>query len=318
VVSLFDKTRQCETLGRGGGNRLVVYTDPWKLFNAWDISRHYRWLPRVTLHATAVEFDVEGARAVRRTTYRHGKTRFVQQAILTADSPVLEFSAHGEWHERFQMLRAEFTPAVWSDTVQCDIPFGSFARTTRNKTAVEKAQFEICAHKWIDVSDGTAGFSLLNDGKYGHRVKASRGGRAGTLSLNLLRSPWYPDPTADQGPQSFRYGLYPHAGDFSQGTLAQAWAFNLPPRPVATPLPPLVALSAANLTVETVKKAEVSDAVVLRITESHGLTTTAAVTLGFTPGAAFETNLLEEAPVPARLERLTWTPFETKTLVVYR
>ena len=53
----------------------------------------------------------------------------------------------------------------------CDIQFGAFRRSTREDTLLEKAQFEICAHKYVDVFDGVRGLSLLNDCKYGHRVK---------------------------------------------------------------------------------------------------------------------------------------------------
>ena len=47
------------------------------------------------------------------------------------------------------------------------------------------------------------GFALLNDSKYGHRVKNGR------MSLNLLRAPVYPNKTADRGEQAFSYAICP-------------------------------------------------------------------------------------------------------------
>ena len=91
------------------------------------------------------------------------------------------------------MLRADFRPSVYADEVTCDIQMGNIKRSTRTQTKTEWAQFEICAHKWVDVTDGDAGVSVLTTGKYGWRVKD------GLLSLNLLRSAVWPDPAADKG-----------------------------------------------------------------------------------------------------------------------
>jgi len=33
------------------------------------------------------------------------------------------------------------------------------------------ARFETCAHKWVDLSEGGDGVSLLNDCKYGHDIQ---------------------------------------------------------------------------------------------------------------------------------------------------
>ena len=120
------------------------------------------------------------------------------------------------------MLRAEFAPSVFADEVTCDIQFGNIKRSTRNETSIEKAQFEIAAHKWVDVSSQGYGISLLNDCKYGHRVKD------GVISLNLLRSPMWPAKDADKGMHSFRYALYPHAGDCIEANSRKvAYAFKL-------------------------------------------------------------------------------------------
>ena len=161
--------------------RQVIYQDKWTYFDAWDIDIDYRKRPSEVLKPSSVEVSVDGPRAVRRSRYRHGTSVITQDAVLTAGSPCLRFETHADWHETWRMLRAEFVPKTWADEVTCDIQYGHLARSTRDETPQERAQFEICAHQFVDMSDADGGLALLNDGKYGHRVKE------GVISLALLR-----------------------------------------------------------------------------------------------------------------------------------
>ena len=214
------------------------------------------------------------------------------------------------WHELFRMLRAEFLPAVTAHEVACDIQYGTLFRSAHDKTPEEKAQFEICAHKYVDVSDGEKGFSLMNDCKYGHRVKE------GLISLNLLRSPVFPDPHADRGAHEFTYALYPHKGALTKETLSRAYRLNKPPVPFtgAHGFGPLVTVDNDEVIVELVKKAYEGDALVVRLYESQGKEARAALKAGFTYQSAFETDLMEENGKPADPENLAFRPFEIKTV----
>ena len=149
--------------------------------------------------------------AVRRQTSRGRGVTIDQRVVLEAGSDVVRFETEVDWHEKHRMLRAEFRPAHYGETVRCEIQFGHIERVTTERDSVEKAQFEICAHKWIATEDVGGGFALLNDGKYGHRAKN------GLLSLNLLRSPTFPDKTADRGIHRFTYAFCP----FESGDLAK-------------------------------------------------------------------------------------------------
>ena len=71
------------------------------------------------------------------------------------------------------------------------------------------ARFEVCAHRWVDMSEGGYGVALLNDGKYGHSL------RDATIGLSLLKGAIHPDPRADEGLHRFTYSLLPHAGDLA-------------------------------------------------------------------------------------------------------
>ena len=158
-------------------NRLKLFYDKPLYFNAWDIDWKYHDRPGLTLKAYKHELKREKTRVARINYYRHGMTKIRQEISLGADDDFLTVRTEADWHELFQMLRAEFLPTVASKEVACDIQYGTIYRSTGDQTPEEKAQFEICAHKYVDVSDGEKGFSLMNDCKYGHRV------REGLLSL---------------------------------------------------------------------------------------------------------------------------------------
>ena len=149
LVSLIDKTTDASRFA-AASNHLVIYQDKWTYFDAWDIDIDYRKRPSEVLKPSSVEVFVDGPRAVRRSRYRHGTSVITQDAVLTTGSPCLRFETHADWHETWRMLRAEFVPKTWADEVTCDIQYGHLARSTRDETPQERAQFEICAHQFVD------------------------------------------------------------------------------------------------------------------------------------------------------------------------
>ena len=290
-------------------NRLTLYQDPYLYYNAWDIDWEYYKQPFTVLAAQESETFRDGPVQVHRSVYHHGATEIYQDVMLYPDSPVVYFKTRCLWQEKLRMLRADFAPAVWSDQVTCDIQFGALQRSTREDTPVEKAQYEICAHKYVDVSDGQRGLSLLNDCKYGHRVKNGR------ISLNLLRSPVFPDPEADKGAHSFTYALLPHSGPCGGETVAQSYLLNQPPLVVEGALRPwsMAQTTRENVVIDTIKGAQNGDGIVLRLYEAVGKTTVTALRLGF-PCRLVECDFLENPIAAADGEKLTFSPFEIKTL----
>ena len=315
---LFNENGEIRSLRGGDGteycvdylNRLKLFFDKPLYFNAWDIDWKYHDRPGVTLKAYKYELKKEKSRVTRINYYRHGKTAIRQEVFLGAEDDFVTVRTEADWHECFQMLRAEFLPAVTADEVACDIQYGTIRRSARDRTALEKAQFEICAHKYVDVSDGGKGFSLMNDCKYGHRVKE------GLISLNLLRAPVFPDPHADRGKHEFTYALYPHRGPLSKETLSRAYRLNKPPVPFtgAHGFAPPVTVDNDEIVIELVKKAYDGDALIVRLYESQGKAATAALKADFAYQNAFETDMMEEHGIPVDPEKLTFRPFEIKTV----
>ncbi len=293
-----------------GLNRLVVFKDPFQFpFDAWDIDQNYRDLPSATLTASETRTAIEGPNVVRYQVYRAPKVTVHQRIVLEAESAVVRFETVVDWHEKHRMLRAEFFPSHYGAEALCEIQFGHIARPTTERDSVERAQFEICAHKWIAVQDEAGGFALLNDGKYGHRAKS------GVVSLNLLRSPTFPDKTADRGIHEFTYAFLP----FEQGDLptviAEGYRLNNPLlMGAAAPFASAVEVDGDAVIVETVKPAEDGNGVVLRLYESLGRPTTTALRTTIAHRKAVDTDLLEAGAASVDLAQLEFGPFEIKTI----
>ncbi|MGC9521160.1 MAG: alpha-mannosidase [Anaerolineae bacterium] len=341
ITSLFDKRFNREIIPAGKtGNRLVVFADPG---DAWDFPMDYAEQTPRRMALIDVEARVDGPKAIVTQTYQLGHSELVQDIVLTAGSPRLDFVTRLHWRETRAMLRTRFPIGVHADEATYEIQFGHIRRPTHRNTTWDLAKDEVAAHKWVDVSQRDYGVALLNDAKYGHKIK--REGQSPVIDLNLLRSVPYPganpyvDATfppgephlgfTDQADHLFTYALYPHPGDVVSGGVIQAgYALNVPLR--LTPVDAhegelprtasLLQLDTPAVIVEAVKHAEEGDAIVLRLYEATGASVDASLHLGFDVAAAAEADLMEnplrELPVSDNAVELAFTPFEIKTLRV--
>jgi alpha-mannosidase len=219
------------------------------------------------------------------------------------------------------MLRTAFPVAIAATEATCDIQFGSIKRPTHGNTSWDMARYEVCAHKWVDLSQSDYGVALLNDCKYGHKLLEN------VLDLNLLRSPSYPDPQADRACHEFTYALYPHAGDHIDGNVLHAgYELNIPLRVVPgtlntdlmTPGVPFACVDAENVIIETIKKTEEGNDIILRLYEASGANARITLTFNVRLETVWKTNLLEkqeeELPHAQSSVKLSLHPFEILTL----
>jgi len=319
VSSVFDKEQGREAVAAGGGaNRLVVHEDPG---DAWDFPPDYdtRAPEPVALVSRCARID--GPRAVVRHVYRYGESEIIQDVTLTTGSRRIDFVTRVDWRETHRMLRTEFPVAVFATEATCEIQFGSVRRPTHRNTSWDEAKFEVCAQRWVDLSQRDYGVALLNDCKYGHKLLGN------VLDLNLLRSPTGPDPVADKAVHELTYSLYPHAGDHVEGRVTQAaHELNVPLAVTRTtrhngglqPCGSAFEVDAGNVIIDTVKKAEDSDDVIVRLYESAGAGATVRFTSHLPLSGAWLVGLMEENA--KRLKRngdsikLTFRPFEIHTV----
>ena len=293
-------------------NKLNVYRDKRLFYNAWDISVNYTKKKPAEFKLVSYSVIVSDASVTRENIYTYGKSRLVQKIVLTVGSPIVDFTTEVDWRETHKMLRADFRPSVYADEVTCDIQMGNIKRSTRTQAKTEWAQFEICAHKWVDVTDGDAGISVLTTGKYGWRVKD------GLLSLNLLRSAVWPDPSADKGVHTIKYALYPHSGDYNRAnTQSIAYFYNNPLFITESDveIAPQIASSDEHVIIETIKPAEDGNGIVIRLYEDSGIKRTVALSIAV-KGKAYEADMLENPIKETNISAINFKPFEIKTIVI--
>lgn len=316
-----------EEISAGPMNRLVVYEDRG---DAWDIPLDYRRQPPELFTLISSTVLIDGPCAMVIQSYCYGKSTLAQRILLKAGSPLLEFETVVNWNEQKRMLRAEFPVAVTARDATYEIQFGTINRPTHDETSWDKAKEEVAAQQWCDLSGNDGGVSLINDCKYGHRIKEN------VIELNLLRSAPYPDMAlieaadksqkdsqckcGDQGTHRFRYAVYPHKGGSVEArTMNKAREFNQPLRFTGTPdgncerSVSLFEIAHPQIDLTTLKKAEDGRGFIARLCNmaDSPCETKVFTTLSF--NQLYETNLMEEGgtEIPPFLH---FAPFEIKTL----
>ena len=319
LLSMTDKATGKEWLN-GPANVLSLYADNPRSDDAWDIDHDYcqSLLP---LAPAEVKAEIlQGALFSEcRFSFKLGNSSFVQVVRLAEHSSRLDFITEVDWNESHRMLRVAF-PVTADSTAKAnyDIQYGFLERPAHSNTSWDAARFEMCMHKFVDLGTEQGGVAVLNDCKYGAKVTP------GVIDINLLRSPKYPDDTADIGHHSFVYSLMPHEGDFrAAGVQAQAAALNRAPLCVPGKLAPAMELkldSPANaVLVETVKAAEDGKGIILRVVERHGRNSTAVLKVPAGVKDVAESDMLEwndlrKLPVKKGEVSLELKPFEILTL----
>jgi alpha-mannosidase len=325
VTSLIDKTEDREVLA-GPGNELQLFDDRPMNWEAWDVEDvgdgDKRPVPRATSVEVVEDGPVRAAIEVRRTI---GQSTWVQRIVLHGDSPCVEFETTVDWHEDRRMIKVAFPVAVRWPTAAFEIQFGYVERPTHRNTSWDAAKYEVCAHRWMDLSDATYGVSVLNDCKYGCDV------RGNVMRLTLLRAPKEPDPQADLGEQTFRYAIVPHVGGHGDEAVTRwGYEFNVPlRRTVAEPTRgdgpverSFFAVDEPAIVLDTVKPAEDGDGLILRLYEAHGGRARGRLTTSLPLVSSVETDLLEREAIGEAVPfendglDLELGPFEVRTLRV--
>lgn len=294
-TSIFDKENDREVIQEGQRANLIrMYEDKPIYFDNWDIDIYYTekfWDVDQVEHMEWTE--VGPVRAVLEIERKASKSTIRQKIIFYADSRRIEFSTHVDWKEHQTLLKVHFPVAVHTDEATFDVQFGNLTRKTHQNTSWDVARFESCGQKWMDLSEGHYGVSLLNDCKYGHSVKDSN------MALTLIKSGTEPNPTTDQEEHDFTYAIYPHAEGWRQAqTVAEAYKLNQPllveTGTETKPAYSFASVDASNVIMETVKNAEDGEGTVIRMYESENSYTKTKLTVNAEFKKAFICNLLEE------------------------
>jgi alpha-mannosidase len=219
IQQIFDKIQQKNILS-GAGNQLQAFVDKGQYWDAWDIATDYEQNP---LEATTLISIIWQAKNKLYSTIRVirklNQSQFIQDYCLESHSPILKIHTVADWQEEQVILKAAFPLTVESAYCDYEVACG----TIRRSPTADPAKWEVPALRWADFNDGKSGVGLINNSHHGYDLKGNQ------LRLTLLKSPLWPDPTADRGRHSFAYALYPHYGTWQQAKIVQqAKAFNTP------------------------------------------------------------------------------------------
>lgn len=322
ISSIIEKAGGREVLPEGErANLFQLFEDKPIDWDAWDVDFFYEDKFEDITQLDSIEVVENGpvAGAVEMTRSFNG-SKIRQKMIIYADNPRIDFETWVDWHENRKFLKVAFPVDVNANTARYEIQFGNVERPTHTNTSWDLARFEVCAHKWADLSESDFGVSLMNDCKYGHHTKGN------VMRLSLLRAPKEPDPEADMGEHVFTYSLMPHTGDYIEAqTVRQAYALNVPLRtivaePAKGEMPSeksFFAVEGDNVILETVKKAEKGEGTILRFYECHGIRGKASVKVDLPFKKVVEVDLMEDkiGDIESRNGEFSFDikPFEIKT-----
>jgi alpha-mannosidase len=324
VTRIFDKSNGREVLAvKQVGNQLQAFEDRPVDSDAWDIDSFYEDKPLALGGNVSITVIENGPlRAMVEIQRKILHSEIIQRISLTFNSSRLDFDTFVDWHERHVLLKVAFPVEILAPFATYEIQWGSIQRSTHRNTSWDQARFEVCGHKWVDLSEGGYGVSLLNDCKYGHDIHDN------VLRISLLRGSTSPDPQADLGEHHFVYSLLPHAGGWESETSAQAYALNdqivcyrsqeKKRRSHDSPLSSLIVCDSPNVIIETIKAADDGNGLIVRLFESHRKRGVILLKVGFQLAQSWRTNLLEQNQTPVENKdhfiELQINPFEIITL----
>lgn len=318
-TSIYDKECDREVLKAGEkGNLLRMYEDKPMHYDCWDIDMYYSEKYWDAEKADKIQWTEEGPVRATLEIQRTISNSVIKQEIhFYADSRRIDFSTWVDWKEHQHLLKVHFPVNIHSDEATFEVQFGNLKRKIHGNTSWDEARFESCGQKWMDISEGHYGVSLLNDCKYGYSAKDSN------IALTLIKSGIDPNKTADQEEHVFTYALYPHKEMWSAaGTVQEAYKLNQPAYATKGELKntgkSFISTDKDNIIIETVKPAENGDGMIVRLYDCENSLTKA--TLTFAEGmleSVEECNLMEEKEADIETCGNSFTvsvkPYEIKT-----
>lgn len=320
-TSIYDKENDREVLQQGKcANVMRMYEDKPIYYDNWDIDIYYTEKYWDAEKLESMEWtEIGPVRATLVQTRKISNSLIRQSIHFYAQSRRIDFETYVDWKEHQHLLKVHFPIDVHTDQATFEVQFGNLTRKTHSNTSWDKARFESCGQKWIDLSEGHYGVSLLNDCKYGHSIKDSN------MALTLIKSGIEPNPVADQEEHFFTYAIYPHAEGWQQaGTVREAYYLNQPAIAVNGGEPGcsscLATVDKANVVLETIKAAEDGSGTVFRMYETENAKTKAHLIVNRPFAKAYICNLLEETEQEAVVEgsriEVLCRPYEVVTVKV--
>ena len=325
ITSFINKMQNREIIKIGHiGNQLQAFEDKPMCFDNWDIDIYYKEKMWLIDDIQDIEVIENGpVRSTLRIKRKFLDSIIIQYVYIYNDIERVDFNTYVDWKENDILVKVSFPIEVNAKDATYEIQYGNVTRPTHNNTSWDLAAFEVCGHKWVDLSEGNFGVSLLNDSKYGHDIKN------GNMRLTLLKSTGDPNPDADKEEHFFTYSIYAHDKTWQEAKTVQL-AYNLNTKLFSKVCNAhsgelnnnlsLAKLNKENVMIEVIKKAEDSDYLIVRLYEFHNKRTSVSIEFIKNIQLAYECDLLEnnlEIITPnANKFDFEIKPFEIKTFKI--
>lgn len=322
ILSFINKKLDRELLKDGAiANEIQAFEDKPMCFDNWDIDIYYKEKMWPINDVQNIEVIERGpVRSTLKIERKFLESTIVQKVYIYNDLERVDFDTYADWKERDILVKAAFPIDINAKEATYEIQYGNVTRPTHQNTSWDVARFEVCGHKWADLSEGDFGVSLLNNCKYGHDIKD------GNMRLTLLKSSCDPNPDADKEEHFFTYSVYSHEGTWKEAKTAnEAYKLNTPLYARVEEAHDgeledclsLVNVNKENIIIEVIKKAEDSDHLVVRMYEFHNKRTKATLEFFKDIEEIRECNLierdLEELKAQGNKIDFEIKPFEIKT-----
>ena len=203
ITSLFDQAEDREIIPEGArANQFVIFDDKPLSWQAWDVDEFHldTRQPLCSEKSSIMEAGPHKASIVTETRISERswiKTTISLNATVSDQQSYIEMESEIEWQEEWKFLKIEFPVDIFNTEASYETQFGITRRPTHYNTSWDMAKFEVCCHRFADLSENGYGVSILNDSKYGFATVGN------VMRLSLLRAPKQPDLHADMGKSSF-------------------------------------------------------------------------------------------------------------------
>ena len=317
ITSIYRKDTRREYVA-DAANEFTLWEDLPYAYDAWDISHYYR--ETTPERARLVEKSVVSAGGVFgavKLVFEIGKARIEEVLSLESGSPTVRADCRVVWNESKKHLRVGARTTIHAAQARYEIQFGTVERPTSMNTSWDEARFEVAAHRFADLTQPDAGFAIMNDCKYGHRIVGNE------VELTLLKSAKHPDPDADMGEHTFTFAYMPHLGaSDSDVVFRTAHELNAPVVTADATHPKHSSHSwfrvdGGRVKLETVKPSEDAKGIVLRLYETGGTNATVSVHVPERYTSGFEADLLENNGKQVKVKNgvltATFGPYEIRT-----
>lgn len=299
ISYIYDKRSNREILKNGErGNKIICYENKPIRFENWNIDNSYKdksWEINNVISSELIEdTNIRKIFQVKKSFF---DSVITQNIIFYSDIPRIDFETSIDLKTSDILLKAQFPLDVNTNHGTFETAYGNVKRTAHNNTSWDIAQFEVPAHRWMDISEFGFGVSLLNDSKYGYSIKNNN------IEISLLKPGKSPNKICDIENHKFLYSLYPHLGSWQQGsTHKEAECLN-------EPLVGLYSeknlgnlnkklsffnLNCENVVIDTVKIAEKSNDIIVIVYEYFNKRTSVEFSSHFNISKVIECNMLEE------------------------